>query len=120
MAADMTVESEVGAVARSRPIGTYGEIDLWFSNAGISGPRQPGELQDDAAWKALAPPRDGTRARGPRRSSPSCSPAGAAICSRPRSVVALSTQMDKVAYSVTKHAALALSEWLAATYGPRG
>lgn len=36
------------------------------------------------------------------------------------SVVALATQPDKAAYSVTKHAALALAEWLAKTYGPRG
>jgi short-subunit dehydrogenase len=36
------------------------------------------------------------------------------------SSVALSAQPDKVSYSVTKHAALALAEWLAITYRPRG
>jgi short-subunit dehydrogenase len=36
------------------------------------------------------------------------------------SVVALATQPDKAAYSVTKHAALALAEWLATSYGPKG
>ena len=36
------------------------------------------------------------------------------------SLVALSMQMDKAAYSVTKHAALTFSEWLAATYRPQG
>jgi len=34
--------------------------------------------------------------------------------------VALSTQADKVAYSVTKHGALALSEWLDLHYRPKG
>jgi short-subunit dehydrogenase len=34
--------------------------------------------------------------------------------------VALSTQPDKLTYSVTKHAALALSEWLALHYRPKG
>ena len=36
------------------------------------------------------------------------------------SVVALAMHPDKAAYSVTKHAALSLSEWLAATYRPKG
>jgi short-subunit dehydrogenase len=36
------------------------------------------------------------------------------------SAVALSTQPDKAAYAVTKHGALALSEWLAVRYRPRG
>jgi NAD(P)-dependent dehydrogenase (short-subunit alcohol dehydrogenase family) len=35
------------------------------------------------------------------------------------SVVALATQPDKAAYAVTKHAALALAEWLATTTAPR-
>ena len=36
------------------------------------------------------------------------------------SVVAMATHPDKAAYAVTKHAALAFSEWLALTYRPRG
>jgi short-subunit dehydrogenase len=36
------------------------------------------------------------------------------------SIIALSTQPDKVTYSVTKHAALALAEWLAVHNRPKG
>ena len=36
------------------------------------------------------------------------------------SIVALSAQVEKASYSVTKHAALAFSEWLAITYRPKG
>jgi short-subunit dehydrogenase len=36
------------------------------------------------------------------------------------SVISLSTQADKVTYSVTKHGALALAEWLAIHYRPKG
>jgi short-subunit dehydrogenase len=36
------------------------------------------------------------------------------------SVVAMATHPDKAAYAVTKHAALAFSEWLALTYRPKG
>ena len=53
-----------------------------------------------------------------------CSSAGAAggdgYLLQTASVVALATQPDKAAYSVTKHSALALAEWLATTYRPRG
>ena len=36
------------------------------------------------------------------------------------SVVAMAIHPDKAAYSVTKHAALGFSEWLATTYRPQG
>src|SRR5262249_14644017 len=36
------------------------------------------------------------------------------------SVVAFTAQLDKAPYAVTKRAALALAEWLAATYRPKG
>src|SRR5262249_57194474 len=36
------------------------------------------------------------------------------------SVTAFTAQLEKAPYAVTKRAALALAEWLAATYGPRG
>ncbi len=46
-AGDITEEATIRAVA-DLARRTYGEIDVWFSNAGYAGPRQPGELQDDA------------------------------------------------------------------------
>lgn len=52
VAADITVESEVqrvAAIAAER----LGPVDVWHSNAGIAGPREPGELQDDALWEAM-------------------------------------------------------------------
>ena len=119
VAADLTVESEVRAVARLARL-TYGEIDLWFSNAGISGPRQPGELQDDPTWERLWRLHVMAHVHATREVLPAMLARGSGYLLHTASVVALSTQMDKVAYSVTKHAALALSEWLAATYGPKG
>jgi NAD(P)-dependent dehydrogenase (short-subunit alcohol dehydrogenase family) len=49
LAVDITVEDNVRAVAELARK-TYGEIDVWFSNAGYSGPPQPGDLQDNAIW----------------------------------------------------------------------
>ena len=49
LAVDITVEENVQAVA-DLARRTYGEIDVWFSNAGYSGPPEPGDLQSNAVW----------------------------------------------------------------------
>ena len=40
LAGDITAEDTVRAVA-DLARGTYGEVDIWFSNAGYAGPRWP-------------------------------------------------------------------------------
>ena len=49
LAGDITEGATIKAVA-DLARRSYGEIDIWFSNAGYAGPRQPGELQDDNVW----------------------------------------------------------------------
>src|SRR4051794_4107915 len=49
LAVDITVEENVHAVA-DLARRTYGEIDVWFSNAGYSGPPEPGKLQGNDVW----------------------------------------------------------------------
>jgi NAD(P)-dependent dehydrogenase (short-subunit alcohol dehydrogenase family) len=119
LATDITVEPNVQSVAQLARE-TYGEIDLWFSNAGISGPRQPGELQDDSIWETLWRLHVMAHVYAARAVLPSMLERSDGYLLQTASVVALSTQMDKVAYSVTKHGALSLSEWLAVTYRPKG
>jgi NAD(P)-dependent dehydrogenase (short-subunit alcohol dehydrogenase family) len=119
LATDITVERNVQSVVRLARE-TYGEIDLWFSNAGISGPRQPGELQDDSLWDTLWRLHVMAHVYAARAVLPSMLDRGSGYLLQTASVVALSTQGDKVAYSVTKRAALSLSEWLAVTYRSRG
>ena len=46
LAADITEPASVRAVAELAR-SAYGEVDVWLSNAGVAGPRQPGNLQDD-------------------------------------------------------------------------
>ncbi len=96
-----------------------GPIDLFFSNAGVPGPGGGPEAPDDElqrtweinvmahlwAARALLP---GMVERGDGYLVSTASAAG------------LLTQVSALAYSITKHAAVALAEWIAITYGDAG
>jgi NAD(P)-dependent dehydrogenase (short-subunit alcohol dehydrogenase family) len=96
-----------------------GPIDLFFSNAGVPGPGGGPEAPDDElqrtweinvmahlwAARALLP---GMVERGDGYLVSTASAAG------------LLTQVSALAYSITKHAAVALAEWVAITYGDAG
>ncbi|OHV28007.1 short-chain dehydrogenase [Parafrankia soli] len=119
LAADITVEDNVRAVA-DLARRAYGEIDVWFSNAGVAGPRQPGDVQANPLWDSSWQLHVMSHVYAVREVLPAMLERGDGYLLQTASVVALSTQAEKAAYSVTKHAALALSEWLAAAYRPRG
>jgi NAD(P)-dependent dehydrogenase (short-subunit alcohol dehydrogenase family) len=119
LAVDITVKENVCAVA-DLARRTYGEIDVWFSNAGYAGPRQPGDLQDDPLWELGWQLHVMAHVHAVREVLPSMLKRGNGYLLQTASVVALATQPDKAAYAVTKHAALALAEWLATSYGPKG
>ncbi len=119
LAVDITVEENVRAVA-DLARRTYGEIDIWFSNAGYAGTRQPGDLQDDWVWELGWQLHVMAHVYAAREVLPSMLQRGDGYLLQTASVVALATQPDKAAYTVTKHAALTLAEWLATTYGPKG
>ena len=116
---DITAPETVSAVA-DLARRTYGEIDVWFSNAGYAGPRQPGEVQDDDVWDLSWDLHVMAHVRAAREVLPAMLARGDGYLLQTASVVALATQPDKAAYSVTKHAALALAEWLATSYRSRG
>ncbi len=119
IAADITLPASVRAVAELAR-SAYGEIDVWLSNAGVAGPRQPGDLQDDSLWDLMWRLHVLSHLHAAREVLPSMIARGDGYLLQTASSVALSTQPEKAAYSVTKHAALALSEWLAAQYRPLG
>lgn len=116
---DITAPETVSAVA-DLARRTYGEIDIWFSNAGYAGPRQPGEIQHDDAWDLSWQLHVMAHVHAAREVLPAMLQRGDGYLLQTASVVALATQPDKAAYSVTKHAALALAEWLASSYRARG
>jgi NAD(P)-dependent dehydrogenase (short-subunit alcohol dehydrogenase family) len=119
LAVDITVEDNVRAVA-DLARRTYGDIDVWFSNAGYAGPRQPGDIPDDPLWELTWRLHVMSHVYAAREVLPSMLERGDGYLLQTASVVALATQPDKPAYSVTKHAALALAEWLATTYHSKG
>jgi len=119
LAADITLEESVLAVA-DLARRTYGEIDVWFSNAGYSGPPQPGDLQGDDIWDMTWHLHVMAHVYAARAVLPSMLERGDGYLLQTASIIALSTQPDKVTYSVTKHAALALAEWLAVQNRPKG
>jgi NAD(P)-dependent dehydrogenase (short-subunit alcohol dehydrogenase family) len=119
LAADITAAESahtVAELARAR----YGEVDLWLSNAGVAGPRQPRDLQDDGLWDLMWRLHVLAHLNAAREVLPSMIARGDGYLLSTASSVALSTQPEKAAYTVTKHAALALSEWLAVQYRPLG
>jgi len=116
---DITGEENVRAVA-DLARATYGEIDIWYSNAGFAGPRQPGEIPDNDLWDLGWNLHVMSHVYAAREVLPSMLERGDGYLLQTASVVALSTQIEKGSYAVTKHAALALAEWLAVTYRPRG
>jgi NAD(P)-dependent dehydrogenase (short-subunit alcohol dehydrogenase family) len=119
LAVDITVEDNVRAVA-DLARRTYGDIDIWFSNAGVSGPREPGQVQANERWELGWNLHVMSHVYAAREVLPSMVERGDGYLLQTASVVALSAQVAKASYSVTKHAALALAEWLALTYRPQG
>lgn len=119
LAGDITSEDTVRAVAELARH-THGEIDIWFSNAGYAGPPLAGDISDDHLWDLSWRLHLMSHVYAVRQVLPSMLERGEGYLLQTASVVALATHPDKAAYAVTKHAALAFSEWLAMTYRPKG
>jgi NAD(P)-dependent dehydrogenase (short-subunit alcohol dehydrogenase family) len=119
LAGDITAEDTVRAVAELAR-STYGEIDIWFSNAGYAGPPLAGDISDDRLWDLSWRLHVMSHVHAVREVLPSMLERGDGYLLQTASVVAMATHPDKAAYAVTKHAALAFSEWLALTYRPKG
>lgn len=119
LACDITVEANVRAVAELAR-SSYGEVDVWYSNAGHSGPRQPGELNEDSLWELGWDLHVMSHVYAARAVLPSMLERGEGYLLQTSSVTAITTQIEKASYTVTKAAALSLAEWLAVTYRPRG
>ena len=119
LAGDITSEDTVRAVAELART-TYGEVDIWFSNAGYAGPPLAGDIADDQLWDLSWRLHVMSHVYAVRQMLPSMLQRGDGYLLQTASVVAMATHPDKAAYAVTKHAALAFSEWLALAYRPKG
>jgi NAD(P)-dependent dehydrogenase (short-subunit alcohol dehydrogenase family) len=97
----------------------HGPIDLFFSNAGIAGPGG-GPEGDDDAWQATWEINTMAHVWAARAVLPGMIGRGEGYLVSTASAAGLLTQVDALAYSVTKHAAVAVAEWLAVNYRDAG
>lgn len=104
-------------VAQAREDG--GSIDLFFSNAGVPGPPGGPEAPNDElqrTWEINVM----AHLWAARAVLPEMVARGEGYLLSTASAAGLLTQVAALAYSITKHAAVALAEWISITYADAG
>jgi len=97
-----------------------GAIDIFVSNAGVpgggGGPVETSDAELDEAWRVNVM----AHVWASRALLPAMLARGEGYLINTASAAGLLTQVSSVGYSVTKHAAVALAEWMAIEYGDAG
>ncbi len=118
VATDVSREAEIRAlVARAREL--HGQVDLFCSNAGVSGPAGGPDAPDDQ-WQRTWEVNVMAHVWAARALLPEMLARGDGYLLSTASAAGLLTQAGALAYTATKHAAVAVAEWLAITYGDAG
>jgi NAD(P)-dependent dehydrogenase (short-subunit alcohol dehydrogenase family) len=97
-----------------------GPIDLFFSNAGVPGPGGGPEDSDDADWQRTWEINTMAHVWAARAVLPGMLERGEGYIASTASAAGLLAQVGAMAYTVTKHAAVSVAEWLSITYGDAG
>ena len=97
---------------------THGPIDLFVSNAGIGS--GAGVEADDETWERIFKVNVLAHVYAARAVLPSMLARGEGYLLSTASAAGLLSQIGDLPYSVTKHAAVSVAEWLAITYGAQG
>jgi NAD(P)-dependent dehydrogenase (short-subunit alcohol dehydrogenase family) len=116
LSGDVTDEGEVGA-AVNRVEDELGPIDLYCSNAGIGG--APG-LGADGEWQAMWSVHVLAHVYAARALLPRMAERGGGRMVLTASAAGLLSMTQSAPYTVTKHATVALAEWLSINWGDRG
>lgn len=114
---DVAVEDDVASLIDTTE-SEHGPIDLFCSNAGIAtgaGPETPNDV-----WQQIWDVNLMAHVYAARHLVPRMIERGGGYLLNTASAAGLLTQIGSAPYSVTKHAAVALAEWLSITYGDRG
>jgi NAD(P)-dependent dehydrogenase (short-subunit alcohol dehydrogenase family) len=114
---DVTDESQLLALVDAAE-NRFGPIDLFCSNAGIVVPG--GADASDEIWHRSIDVNVMAHVYAARIMVPRMIERGGGYLLQTASAAGLLSQIGSAPYSVTKHAALALAEWLAITYGEQG
>jgi NAD(P)-dependent dehydrogenase (short-subunit alcohol dehydrogenase family) len=94
----------------------FGQIDLFVSNAGIA--LGDGVDSPDSEWQKIWDVNLMAHVFAARAVLPQMLERGDGYLLQTASAAGLLSQVGSAPYSVTKHAAVALAEWLSITYGP--
>lgn len=118
--ADQTDVTDERAVADlvERTLAEHGRIDLFCSNAGWF--RGGGVEVDTETWQQVFAVNVLAHVYAARAVVPSMLERGSGYLLNVASAAGLLTTPGDAPYTVTKHAAVALAEWLAVTYGDQG
>jgi NAD(P)-dependent dehydrogenase (short-subunit alcohol dehydrogenase family) len=103
----------------ARSVDAYGSIDLFCSNAGVPGPGGGPEASNEE-WQRTWEINTMAHIWAARAVLPDMLARGEGYLLSTASAAGLLTQVGAMPYSVTKHAAVAVAEWVAITYGDAG
>ncbi|NPC58183.1 SDR family oxidoreductase [Caenimonas soli] len=118
MKCDVSREAEIQAlVAQTKD--RFGQVDIFFSNAGIIGTRGGIEL-DDAIWQRMWEVHAMAHVWAARAVVPGMVERGEGYFVITASAAGLLNIVECPPYAVTKHAAVGFAEWLRIAYGRRG
>ena len=96
----------------------FGRVDIFISNAGITA--KDGLECSNADWQRLWDVNVMSRLYAARAIVPHMIQNGSGYLIHTASAAALLTEIGSAGYSVTKHADLAMAEWLSVCYGRQG
>jgi NAD(P)-dependent dehydrogenase (short-subunit alcohol dehydrogenase family) len=114
---DVSVEADVASLVH-RAEERFGTVDLFCSNAGIGGGGGVEALDED--WDRIWRINTMAHVYAARAVLPGMLARGEGYLLNTASAAGLLTNLGNAPYTVTKHAAVALAEWLAITYGDQG
>jgi NAD(P)-dependent dehydrogenase (short-subunit alcohol dehydrogenase family) len=117
MRVDVSRESDIVTLIEETET-RFGPIDLFCSNAGIGVGR--GLDEPDDVWQKIWEVNTLSHVYAARNLIPRMKARGGGYLLNTASAAGLLSQIGSVTYAVTKHAAVALAEWIAITHGRDG
>ena len=114
---DVAVEADIQRLVEEST-NQFGPIDLFCSNAGIA--IGGGVEAPNSDWQRIWDVNLMAHVYAARAVLPAMLERGDGYLLQTASAAGLLTSVGSAPYAVTKHAAVALAEWLSITYGPRG
>jgi NAD(P)-dependent dehydrogenase (short-subunit alcohol dehydrogenase family) len=118
IAVDVSKEADNERLVRET-VAAFGPIDLFCANAGITG--EPGSIEvSNESWQRTWDVNFMSHLYGVRAVLPGMLERRSGYLLHTASAAGLLTHVEAAPYSVTKHAVVALAEWLSITHGNKG